>query len=303
MNSKQIQYAVMLSQVLNFSQLAEQLNISQPALSKQIISLEHELGVKLFDRNTNPMTLTAAGEHFVKDAKELLYKEEQMLRSMEDFKTGEKGSLVIGISPFRCLYLIPDIVKKLRQKFPGLQVILKEAGRSDQLRKGIAEGQYDFAIINLPVDDSLLDVNPLEPELLVLAVPEQMAQTMKYEKNNEKNSYPLVDLSDCEELPFIVLSNQQELRKSFDKLCSLSKIRPNICAEVIGITTAWAMVRSGVGATILPLTFVRDSHFEEGISLFMLKNSTSVRHPAIVTRKGQYISKYAEYAIKLLLDN
>ena len=56
-----MEYALRLARVRNFSQVAEELKISQPALSKQILQLESELGVKLFDRNTNPLTLTPAG--------------------------------------------------------------------------------------------------------------------------------------------------------------------------------------------------------------------------------------------------
>ena len=134
MNTRQIQYAVELSKTLNMSQVAERLGISQPALSKQILNLESELGVKLFDRATVPMTLTAAGEHFIREARELLYKKDQLQRSMARFQSGEAGQLVIGITPFRCAYLIPEVVRQVRQRYPGIQVKLHEAG-SDQLRK------------------------------------------------------------------------------------------------------------------------------------------------------------------------
>ena len=82
MNSRQVKYAIMLAQVRNFSQVAEQLGISQPGLSKHIINLEQDLGVKLFDRNTSPLTLTPAGEHFIREAQELLYQD--ILREHEE---------------------------------------------------------------------------------------------------------------------------------------------------------------------------------------------------------------------------
>ena len=71
MNTKQIQYVLALSETLNFSQTAEQLCITQPALSKQILHIEKDLGVKLFDRNHTPLTLTPAGEYFVRNARRL----------------------------------------------------------------------------------------------------------------------------------------------------------------------------------------------------------------------------------------
>ena len=82
MNTKQMHYAVLLAENGSFSQLAEKLNISQPALSKQILALEKELGVALFDRSTVPVMPTAAGALFSKEAKEILSRQKQLLRSM-----------------------------------------------------------------------------------------------------------------------------------------------------------------------------------------------------------------------------
>jgi len=296
MNAKQLQYALELSRALNFSQVAERLNISQPALSKQIIALEQELGVRLFDRSTTPLTLTAAGEHFVQEAQELLLREKQLKRSMESFQSGERGRLDIGISPFRSFYLAPPIVRKLKERYPGLRIVLHEP-LSAVLRKEVAESKYDFAIINLPVDDSVLDITLLEPDTLVLAVPNSMADSLPATPGK---TLPEVSFRDCRNLPFIVINQAQELRPLFNKFCAAADFLPEIAMEVGGITTAWAMCRVGIGATLLPLQFITDSHLDDSISLFALKDNAYTRQPAIVTRKGQYLSEYARYAINLL---
>lgn len=296
MNSRQLLYAIKLSETRNFSQVAEHLNISQPALSKQILSLEQELGVRLFDRGTVPMTVTPAGECFIQEAKELLYREDQLKRSMEDFRSGERGSLVIGISPFRCLYLIPSIIQKVRERFPGIRITLHEVA-SDVLRKEAAEGKYDFAVINLPVDDSVLDVTLLEPDTLVLAVPKAMASGLSY---SASGSLPILDLKDCGDLPFVVVGKTQEMRRLFDRACAAADLHPNVVMEVVGVSTAWAMARAGIGATMLPLQFINNVNLDDSLALFTLKNTTRTRQPAIVTRRGQYISEYARYAIDLL---
>ena len=133
MNDRQLQYAITLSQVLNFSQAAGILGISQPSLSNQILSLETELGVKLFDRDHSPLRLTPAGEYLIPRAKQKLNAEAQLYQTMSRFGSGEKGKLVIGVTPFRSLYLMPDVVKKVKLRFPGVQVVLHEAG-SAQLK-------------------------------------------------------------------------------------------------------------------------------------------------------------------------
>lgn len=296
MNTKQIQYALALSETLNFSQVAEQMGISQPSLSKQIQHIEKEFGVKLFDRNHSPLTLTPAGEYFARNARELLYREEQLRKALGRFQSGESGRLVIGVTPFRSLYLMPQLVKKIRSRYPGVQVSIQEVP-SAQLRKEAAEGKYDLAIVNLPVDTSLLDVTELEPDTLVLAVHNTMVGKLPA-ANTDKHLE--VDFAQARDLPFVVLSPGQELRQLFDGMCTAADFHPIIAAEVKGVTSALAMAQAGVGATLLPLQFVHSQHFDNNLSLYIVKNSLYSRQPVIVTRRGQVLSPYAEFAISLL---
>ena len=291
-----MQYAIALAKVRNFSLLAEKLNITQPSLSKQILGLENDLGVKLFDRTKNPLELTPAGEFFILHAKDLLYREEQLYHTMERFKNGEDGHLVIGISPFRCTYLIPDIVKKIRDKFPGVRVILQEAG-SDILKKESAEGKYDFAIVNLPVDDSVLEITAIEKETLVLAVPKDFCSLI--ENPDEKE----LDFCKCSSLPFVVERHNQEMRQLFDKLCSSADFKPHIVSEVVGLNTAWALAHAGIGAALLPLQLVSHSNFDDNLTIYKLKETYTQRQPVIIRRKGQYLSEYAKYAIEILTES
>lgn len=294
MNTRQLQYAVMLAEMRNFSQVAQALSISQPALSKQIIALENDLGVKLFDRNTTPLTLTPAGEFFVERARELLFEEDVLLKTMEKYKSGDVGRLSIGVAPFRSLYLMPSLVIALKERFPQLQLQLGEHG-SAQLEKGLAEGSYDFIITNLPVENDRLETIPLVRDTLVLAVPQRLLHLL--EKKPGEN---VVDLSCCEKLPFAVLGKGQQLRMLFDKLCRIARIHPNIYVEVVGVSTAWAMVQAGAAATILPKQFIQDTAALSNVTLFEINQDTYVRQPAVVTRRGQFISEYARFAIDYL---
>ena len=293
MNARQLEYAIALAQMRNFSQAAQTLNITQPALSKQIISLESDLNIKLFDRNSTPITLTPAGEHFIQVAKELLYKEDQLLRTMDRFRSGQAGRLTIGISPFRSLYLLPQIVKKVRRKYPSVQICLHDTD-SEQLRRDAIEGKLDFAIVNLPVDVELMNVIPIETDTLVLAVPESMISALP-----ERDS---ISLEECGNLPFVVVDPSKEMRQLFEKICTVADYHPHIAAETMGLASAWALVSAGVGIALLPKQFVASNSFCKGIRMYTLQNISSVRQPAIVYRKGQYLSEYAQYAISLLQE-
>lgn len=293
MNTRQLRYALLLYEHRNFSLVAEKLGITQPALSKQIFNLESELGVKLFDRASTPLSITPAGEHFFAEAQNLVYREDQLLRSMQEFKSGKRGRLTIGISPFRSMYLIPEVVKKVKEKYPHVTVVLHEVS-SDILRKEAAEGKYDFAIANLPVEESVLDVTLIETDDLVLAVPKAMCESLP--KNGQ------IAFSECTELPFVVVGQTQEMRRLLDKCCAAAGFQPKIAMEVTGISTAWTMCRAGIGVSLFPRQFAEYMGIGDAVTLFSLKQSVYSRQPAVIMRKGQYVSEYAEYAIQLLTE-
>ena len=292
MNFRQLQYAVVLSQVLSISQAAEKLNITQPALSKQILSLEKDLDVVLFDRSASPLKLTPAGESFIQQAKEILFRQKQLQLAMEDYKLGDRGQLTIGISPFRAGYFLSDVIKKLQGVYPGLQVVLKETN-SAQLHRDALESRVDFAVMNLPVDEANLDVILLEPEPVALVVPAEMAKQLPQKET--------ITLADCKDIPFIALGKNQELRKLFDKLCVSCDFSPNITTEVVGITTAWNLAQDGIGATILPQSFIEGKNGIETVAVFPFGDKATIRQPAIVKKKGQHLSKYAKTAMDLIV--
>ena len=291
MNRRALEYAVRLAEVRSFSQLSEELGISQPALSKQIAALEQELGVKLFDRSTSPLSLTPAGAYFAEEARSLLFKEDQLGRAMQQFRSGEAGRLTIGVSPFRCTYLMPPIVQAIREKFPGVEVVLHEAD-SAELRRDAADGKFDLAILNLPVDESVLDAVPMERETLMLAVPQAWAKRLPNASE--------IDFAQCRDLPFVTVGETQELRQVFDKICAANELHPTIAVQVKSLSAALEMAAAGVGATVLPLPFLEQSLTDKPITLFTIKDNAYTRRSAVVTRRGQYLSEYAQYAIELL---
>ncbi|MBQ6997643.1 MAG: LysR family transcriptional regulator [Oscillospiraceae bacterium] len=296
MNARSLKYAIVLSETRNFSQAAQQLGVSQPTFSKQIIALENDLGLKLFDRNKSPLELTPAGEFFIGKAKEMLYTEEQLHKTLEQFKTGENGTLTIGVTPFRSMALMPELVKKVKAKYPGVKVVLHEAN-AGQLRKDAAEGICDFVILNLPVDDPGLEVTPIMPDTLVLAVPDNLASALE---DPEKAAGGTIRLQEAKKLPFVTLGQGQELRQLLERLCAVDGFYPDISAEVVSITTAWAMARAGVGAVLLPLQLAEMESADGKLRLYPLQKGLYSRQPAVVIRRGQYISEYADYAIELL---
>lgn len=296
MNSKQLKYVLKLAQTRNFSQAAQHFNMSQPAFSKQIIGLENEIKIKLFERGTNPLTLTPAGEFFIEKARKMVFEEDVLLKTIEKYRSGKKGKLVIGAVPFRSSYMLPPLITEIKKKFPELEIELREYGLAI-LKKELLEGEYDFAIMNLPVSEPEFETIPLETDRLMLAVPKALCHLVE---NREKSV--IDDCSMAKALPFVTVGKEQEMRKLFDLLCAKANFEPDIYATVTGVATAWEIVKSGASATIIPGQFadVKEEHSE--VKLFEIKNTPYKRQPAVVLRRGQFISEYAKYAIDVLTN-
>ncbi|MBE6651352.1 MAG: LysR family transcriptional regulator [Ruminococcaceae bacterium] len=293
MNYRQLKYAIALSEKKNFSVVAENLKITQPALSKHILSLEEELGVKLFDRSANPVKLTPAGEDFIYRAKEIVYCEDSLRRSMDTFKSGNAGKISIGVTPFRSSYLVLEMIKKVRNKYPGICIQLHEV-RNEVLRKEAEEGKYDFSIVNLPVDDALLEIRTLEADKLVLVVPNKLKHLIECDEGE-------IDFSYCRQLPFAVVSPSQEMRQLFDKLCISSGFHPIIAVEAVGLNTIWAVARSGIAATLLPEQFVRQEN-TDGMTVFDIKDAKYTRQPVVAIKRDRQLSEAVAYAIEVLCN-
>ena len=299
MNQKQLQYAVLLSQCANVTEAAAKLAISQPALSKQILSLERELGVSLFDRSGQPLSLTPAGEEFVSRAKEILLCQDALASVMEAYRKEEVGRLSIGISPFRASYDLAGVIASLRTRFPQLQVVLCEEN-STRLQAMAADGETDLTVMNLPVDEAKLEVLPLHPEPVVLAVPERLLSLLPAAVVACGRSGELRP-EDVRQMPMVVLGKTQELRRLFDGLFSTAA-HPPIAAQVVGIASAWNLVEGGVGAALIPQDFAKTKMPSPKVRLFSIRGAVALRRPAIVYRKGVPLSRYAKAAVELILE-
>ena len=210
------------------------------------------------------------------------------------YKTGERGKLVIGAVPFRSSYMMPSLIKKVKNRFPYLQVELQEYGLPI-LKEGLKNGEYDFAIMNLPVNEPEFETISLEKDILVLAVPEKLKGLLE-----SADAKVIDDFATVKKLPFVTVGKGQEMRKLFDALCFESGIEPDIYATVTGVATAWEVVKSEEAATIIPKQFVKAKGDDKGVLLLEIKNAPYIRQPAIVTRKGQFISEYTKFAIEQL---
>jgi len=146
-----LQAAIVLAEELNFSRAAERLRIQQPTLSRQILKLESQLGVRLFERNHQNVELTEAGRHFVEGARTVLLDVEHVVLSTSAVSRGTDELLNIGKSPYTDPFLVTTLQMLRLPLFPSLKVKFW-SNYSHELAQMVATGKLDMALVTAVPD-------------------------------------------------------------------------------------------------------------------------------------------------------
>lgn len=289
MELRQLQYAVQIAVERNFSRAAEKLHIAQPSLSQQLLKLEKEIGVLLFQRTTSSVELTHAGAVFVNKAQTILDMIEQLRQEMEDISQMKKGRLVVGSMPITGTTLLPLVLPAFQAAYPDIEVTLVEE-TSANLGQLTSHGQTDISLLALPLKEEALGYEPLLDEEIVLAVPPQHPLASRYSVERTGAPVPLQELASE---PFVALKKGQGLRQLTLELCKQAGFEPNIVVESTNMETVQALVAAGMGIAFVPSLIARNAPSRFAPVILPLAG-----HPArtlvIAYRKGRYLSKAAE---------
>jgi len=165
---------------LNFRRAAAELNLTQPALSRQIAQLEAELGCGLFVRDRRGVALTAAGAHLYRRAGDLLDAVEALARETREAGGGVRGTLSIGYTEAAMSSFLPGLIRQLRQARPELDLRLRQE-HSDQLAREVVQRKLDAAFASLPAGDPGLASTPVATEEIGVVLPEGHPQAGRRE--------------------------------------------------------------------------------------------------------------------------
>ena len=299
MDFRQLQYMLKIAEEKSFSKAAKKLYISQPSLSQYVANIERQLGVQLFNRGTNPLTLTYAGELYIQTAQSILYLKDQLLSQTDDIANLKRGRIKIGISPFRSTHLLPGILPQFHEDYPGIDVILIEGTMSELLEMAI-NGITDFTIVTLPIPEDLLAYDPIMVEEILLAVPPKhdLAQN-KFVASSNGSSRCCIDLALFKNEPFIFLKPGQRMHEVATDLCKAAGFKPKIILETKSIEAAHALVASGMGVAFIPATLVGVGKMQDFPTYYSIQSLQPSRTVVVAYRRGRYLSKAAQEFIAM----
>jgi DNA-binding transcriptional LysR family regulator len=238
-----LHYFLEVAKYLNFSEASNHLFVSQSAISKQIASLEDELGVKLFNRNKRSVELTHSGVIFLKKATELVKHYEDAVSTTRRAHNGIVGSLKIGVLGY--MGFLPQFLKKFQNNFPSIEVHISQLN-SGLLINSLIDKNIDlgFTISHDFQNSPNLSWELIGSEEMVVTVP----------NNHHLIPKKSVHLSDLKDETFIIMS-RTEVSEGYHylvKLCEDAGFSPKISYEVDRMELLFLLLESGKGIAILP---------------------------------------------------
>ena len=170
MTFEQLSYFIAIVENDTFFDAACEMNISQSSLSKQIMKLEKELDLTLFDRTTRSATLTQAGEFFYNEAKQLIEHYKLTLENIQIFKSLHENKLHIAVLPIQTQYNLNALFNSFRKENPDIELQITEV-EDDRLIEGISKNEYDLIIARETMfDKSQFKTYPLAKDELIVAI-------------------------------------------------------------------------------------------------------------------------------------
>ncbi|MCG2797670.1 MAG: LysR family transcriptional regulator [Cellulomonas sp.] len=242
MEYSQVKYVVSVAETLSFSRSAELLYVTQPTLSQQIGRLERELGVRLFDRTTRAVSLTAAGVAFMREARTLIDAWDRTLDAARR-PFGDTVRVTVGLLPILGRTSLVEGIRDFSEKHQGVQFEFVVA-YSHELVQMVEEGSVDIAIANTQPADARrhghCEVTPLEasPVVVILNARHRLSRLEH------------VSLDDLRDEAIVALPAGASVRSVMDQLFRRSRIEPRIVCEC-DMDSVGDLVAADVGISFL----------------------------------------------------
>jgi DNA-binding transcriptional LysR family regulator len=280
----------------SFKNAAQNLFLTQPAVSLQIQNLEKQLNVRLFDRTKKQIELTEAGNLLVRYSNRILALCEESSRVLDDLSELQSGKLVIGASQTTGTYLMPKIIGLFQQKYPNINVQLNV----DSTRKiawYIMNRQVDIGIVGGEIPKELkkiLEITPYVEDELALIVP----RSHPYAKKDRIKKEDLYDLK------FITLNSYSTIRTVVDDTLSKNGIdvtRLKIEMELNSIESIKNAVQSSLGASFVSVSAITKELELNLLSWVKIEDVQIKRMLCIILNPNRYKSKASENFTKEIL--
>jgi len=289
---KQLEYFQHVAELGSFTRAATYLSVVQPALSRQIRTLETELGQNLFDRNGRGVILTEAGKRLLEHARGILTQVERARQDLEDHRSADAGHLIIGLPPSLGRSITVPLVAEFRARFPKATVATVE-GLSTYILEWLAVGRVDCGILYNAAPSPQLDLIPLCEEPLYL---------MSARNAGVARKATPVQLADIASFPLIIPSRPHSMRMAVEHALASVGCKIQVALEIESISAIIELVGQGYGHAVLPMTAVHSSTWSESLVARPVANPKLSSSLWIATASQRPRSAILRKAVQLIGD-
>ena len=300
MTLTELKYIVALARERHFGRAAESCFISQPSLSVAVKKLEDELGIKVFERRSQVISLTPIGESIVDQAQKVLLEVKRVEELAMQGKDPLCGPLRLGVIFTISPYLTPALVHEMKTAVPQMPLILTE-NYTDKLLEQLRAGQIDAAIMALPINEPGLMIQPLYQEDFVVAVPSSHAWAERED----------IHTDEVQSEHLLLLGKGHCLRDQILNVCPEANPRRTATdlqrtVEGSSLLTIHHMVAQGLGITVLPASAQKETHNDPLVRTIPFVQPSPSRRVVIVWRRSfnraEAVQTIADAARRLKLE-
>jgi len=280
---RHLRYFAAVARELSFSRAAEQLHIAQPPLSRQIRSLEDELGAELIDRSSRPLRLTPAGRFFQVQAQQLLDRMAEVQAATARIAGGGRTWFGLGFVPSTLYGALPEVIRRFREAQPAVELSLFEMTTVQQL-EALKAGRIDVGFGRLQVDDDQIIGELVREEPVVAALP----------VNHRLARHKSLSLAKLVSEPLLLYPAKP--RPSYaDQVLEMFHsrgLKPTIALETNEVQTAIGLVVAGIGYALVPQSV---QALDRAGVLYLPLTDERVTTPIIMNRRRDDDSELTTY--------
>lgn len=278
MNMNQLETLLTISKTMSFRKAGEILNLTQPAVSAQIKSLEDEFGTILIDRN-QPVTLTDSGKLFLEHAEKMLRIASDLKQRLSDLHHTPQGHIHIGTTTSIAMQILPRVLSYFQDQFPLIKTTIHSM-TSSQIMTSVENSQIDIGITYLFEKNQALETSVLYYDTFELIVSTQ----------HPLSRFAHLSIEKLRNVPFIMLSPETAGRRFVDQIFKAYEVSPHIVMELSSSEEVKRMVELNLGVAIISKLSVGDE-LRHGTLKMVKVNELDITHPVgVVYKSGRYLN-------------
>ncbi len=290
MELRQLQSLVSLAQLGSIAKVAENLHLSSAAVHKQLKVLEGELGVCLYTKNGRSLRLTQAAAVLLPYAKEVLAQHDTAVNAIKEWSGLKRGVLRIGAGPTLSSYVLPNLLILYRRTYPEIELLV-QTGNSRTLIENLRNGSLDLALLVSPLleeDASLTIEHSWKFEFLLVS--------------NIRDIPTRCSIAGLNRFPFILFQKGSRMENAIDRYFTEIGFRPKIIMTFDSAEAIKALVRMGLGISMLPLWIIDAELQKKELSSVSQREPSLYSRIELVQRKSKFTTAAVSAFVKLASD-